>query len=213
MLTNRSKATVRIKGGLRMKNLRSRTEKIVTHHFNWQVDVDVRVNWWLHYRMSMTKTLDIAKSVEKRIYSISELAREFGVTPRALRFYEDKGLLSPDREGLNRVYSHRDRARLKLILSGRKVGFSLNDIREILDLYDLDDNQRAQLRQAYKKHKQQVEVLKQQRLEIDDALEALNNGISWMESKLASFGPTDNEAEFARAYDAVARARLEADEH
>jgi DNA-binding transcriptional MerR regulator len=161
----------------------------------------------------MTKISDISKSVEKRIYSISELAREFGVTPRALRFYEDKGLLSPDREGLNRVYSNRDRARLKLILSGRKVGFSLNDIREILDLYDLDDNQRAQLRQAYKKHKQQVEVLKQQRIEIDDALEALNDGISWMEKKLDSFGPTDNEAEFARAYDAVARARLQGDTH
>ena len=94
----------------------------------------------------MTKPSDISSAVKKRIYSISELAREFGVTPRALRFYEDKGLLSPDREGLNRVYSNRDRARLKLILSGRKVGFSLNDIREILDLYDLDDNQRAQLR-------------------------------------------------------------------
>ena len=156
----------------------------------------------------MKRTSDIAKSVEKRIYSISELAREFGVTPRALRFYEDKGLLHPDREGLNRVYSNRDRARLKLILSGRKVGFSLNDIREILDLYDLGDNQRAQLRKAYNKHKQQVEVLQQQRIEIDEAIEALRDGISWMEERLSKFGPTDNEAESARAFDAVARQHM-----
>jgi DNA-binding transcriptional MerR regulator len=70
-----------------------------------------------------------------KTYTISELAREFQVTPRALRFYEDKGLLSPTRDGLNRVYSVRDRARLKLILQGKSVGFSLSDIREILDLY------------------------------------------------------------------------------
>lgn len=157
----------------------------------------------------MTKPSDISSAVKKRIYSISELAREFGVTPRALRFYEDKGLLSPDREGLNRVYSNRDRARLKLILSGRKVGFSLNDIREILDLYDLDDNQRAQLRQAYKKHQQQVEVLEQQRIEIDEAIVMLRDGINWIGERLEKFGPTDDEADSARAYDAVARAHLE----
>ena len=70
-----------------------------------------------------------------KTYTISELAREFQVTPRALRFYEDKGLLSPTRDGLNRVYSTRDRARLKLILQGKSVGFSLSDIREILDFF------------------------------------------------------------------------------
>ena len=74
-----------------------------------------------------------------KTYTISELAREFQVTPRALRFYEDKGLLSPTRDGLNRVYSTRDRARLKLILQGKSVGFSLSDIREILDLYEADE--------------------------------------------------------------------------
>ena len=156
----------------------------------------------------MKRTSEITKSVEKRVYSISELAREFGVTPRALRFYEDKGLLHPDREGLNRVYSNRDRARLKLILSGRKVGFSLNDIREILDLYDLDDNQRAQLRQAYRKHKQQIDVLKQQRIEIDEAVDMLKDGISWLEERLDKFGPTDDEEDSARAYEAVARAHM-----
>ena len=152
------------------------------------------------------------KPLDTRTYAISELAREFGVTPRALRFYEDKGLLSPDRDGMNRVYSNRDRARLKLILSGRKVGFSLNDIREILDLYDLGDNQRSQLRAAYKKHKQQIEVLNQQRLEIDEALDALHKGVSWLESKLDTIGPSENESEAARAYDAVARKSFETEE-
>ncbi|MAI90205.1 MerR family DNA-binding transcriptional regulator [Ponticaulis sp.] len=161
----------------------------------------------------MNSENDTRKPVDSRTYAISQLAREFGVTPRALRFYEDKGLLSPAREGLNRVYSNRDRARLKLILSGRKVGFSLNDIREILDLYDLGDNQRAQLRAAYKKHKQQIEVLNQQRLEIDEALDALHKGVDWLEKKLDSIGPSEDESEAARAYDAVARARLEGEDH
>ena len=84
-------------------------------------------------------------------YTIGELAREFGVTARALRFYEDKGLLDPARDGQNRVYSARDRARLQLIVRGKRVGFSLVEIRQMLDLYDLGDNQRAQIRASYNK--------------------------------------------------------------
>ncbi|MAP96252.1 MAG: transcriptional regulator [Ponticaulis sp.] len=146
---------------------------------------------------------------KQRTYTISELSREFDVTPRALRFYEDKGLLSPDRNGQNRVFSSRDRARLKLVLSGRKVGFSLNDIREMLDLYDLGDNQRAQLRATYKKHKQQIEILNQQRLEIDEALKELHRGVDWLEKKLATIGPGKDELGTISAYDAIARAQLE----
>ena len=93
-----------------------------------------------------------------KTYTISELAREFQVTPRALRFYEDKGLLSPTRDGLNRVYSTRDRARLKLILQGKSVGFSLSDIREILDLYTLEGH-RAQLKLSLKKSRDQIKNL------------------------------------------------------
>ncbi len=148
-------------------------------------------------------------TLEKRRFTISELAREYGVTPRALRFYEDKDLLHPAREGMNRVYSPRDRARLKLIISGRKVGFSLNDIREMLDLYDLGDDQRAQIRASYKKHLEQVEVLEAQRIEVDQALGELRKGIAWMEERLSKFGPADEEQSSARAYDAVARARLD----
>ncbi|NIW86644.1 MAG: MerR family transcriptional regulator, partial [Gammaproteobacteria bacterium] len=70
------------------------------------------------------------------VYSIGDLAREFDVTPRTIRFYEDQGLLSPARSGQNRVYTARDRTRLKLILRGKRLGFSLSEIRDILDLYD-----------------------------------------------------------------------------
>lgn len=145
-------------------------------------------------------------------YTISQLSREFDVTPRALRFYEDKGLLSPGRNGQNRVYSNRDRARLKLVLSGRKVGFSLNDIREMLDLYDLGDNQRAQLRATYKKYNQQIEALEQQRLEIDEALKELHKGVDWLEKKLSRMDPPEEDAVTIRAYDKVARSHFEQDE-
>ena len=150
--------------------------------------------------------IDVKKS---RRYTISELAREFDVTPRALRFYEDKDLLHPDRDGMNRVYSVRDRARLKLIVSGKRVGFSLNDIREMLDLYDLGDNQRAQLRASHTKHLEQIKKLEKQRQDIDDAIEELERGITWMEERLAQFGDEDDSSGSARAYDAVARAKLD----
>jgi DNA-binding transcriptional MerR regulator len=76
-------------------------------------------------------------------FSITDLAREFAVTNRAIRFYEDEGLISPDRDGQRRVYNQRDRIRLMLILRGRRLGFSLKEIREIIDLYDADPNEIA----------------------------------------------------------------------
>ena len=141
-------------------------------------------------------------------YTISELAREFSVTPRALRFYEDKGLLSPTRDGLNRVYSPSDRARLKLILQGKSVGFSLSDIREMLDLYKLDGH-RAQLKLAMKKSRDQVRLLNKQKADIEGSLSALNDGIKWLEQKLSDIGPGDEVEQSARAYERVARAGLE----
>ncbi|MCF1504772.1 MerR family transcriptional regulator [Afifella sp. H1R] len=107
-------------------------------------------------------------------YSIGELSREFGVTLRTLRFYEDKGLLNPRREGLNRIYSRRDRARLKLVLMGKKVGFSLVEIKEILDLYDLKDGEVLQMQVALDKFEGQVAVLKRQREEIEHAIDELS---------------------------------------
>ena len=78
-------------------------------------------------------------------YSISELAHEFDVTPRTIRYYEDEGLLTPLREGQTRIYSHRDKIRLKLTLRGKRLGFSLAEIRELFDMYDTDRSSKAQL--------------------------------------------------------------------
>src|SRR5262245_5505604 len=84
-------------------------------------------------------------------YTISELAREFGVTTRTIRHYEDEGLLSPQREGMNRQFSNRDRVRLKLALRGKRLGFSLAEIRELFDLYDLAHDEKRQLQEFLSK--------------------------------------------------------------
>lgn len=78
-------------------------------------------------------------------YSISELAQEFDVTPRTIRYYEDEGLITPTREGQTRIYSHKDKIRLKLTLRGKRLGFSLAEIRELFDLYDTDRSSKKQL--------------------------------------------------------------------
>ncbi|MGI9412360.1 MAG: MerR family transcriptional regulator, partial [Hyphomicrobiales bacterium] len=106
----------------------------------------------------------------KDTYSMTELRREFDVSARTLRFYEDKGLLHPSRDGQNRIFSYRDRARLKLILRGKRVGFSLAEIREILDLYNLRDGQVTQLRVSLDKGRERIAALELQRHEIDEAI-------------------------------------------
>ncbi|WP_436642509.1 MerR family transcriptional regulator [Microbaculum sp. FT89] len=106
----------------------------------------------------------------KTVFTIGDLSREFGVTLRAIRFYEDKGLLNPRRQGMTRLYSRRDRARLKLILLGKRVGFSLVEIGEMLDLYDLKDGQTTQMKVALTKFDEQIAYLEAQRAEIDQAL-------------------------------------------
>ncbi len=110
-------------------------------------------------------------------FSIGQLSREFDVTLRTLRFYEDRGLISPKREGTTRVYTRRDRARLKLVLMGKKVGFSLAEIREMLDLYDLKDGQVVQLRVALKRFQEQVDVLRQQKADIEQGIEELERTV------------------------------------
>ena len=107
------------------------------------------------------------------MYTIGDLSREFGVTLRTLRFYEDKGLLNPKRQGTTRLYNRRDRARLKLVLMGKKVGFSLIEIKEMLDLYDLKDGQETQLRVALERFQSQIDVLKRQKIDIEQAIDEL----------------------------------------
>ena len=139
-------------------------------------------------------------------YTISELAREFEVTPRALRFYEDKGLLTPRREGMNRVYSHRDRGRLQLILRGKRVGLSLLEIKEILDLYKVD--QRAQAQTTLKKYKQRIVALEAQREDVEAAIEILHDSVKQLEDFLAK-PATPAAIGAARAFEQEAKKRLE----
>jgi len=115
---------------------------------------------------------DKADKKDKRseTYSITQLCREFNVTPRALRFYEQKGLLHPARRGWTRIFNYRDRARLKLILRGKKVGFTLAEIKEMLDLYNLKDGQLAQLKLASRKMAERLVALRQQRIELEEAI-------------------------------------------
>jgi DNA-binding transcriptional MerR regulator len=110
---------------------------------------------------------------EGRLYTVTELAKELGMTARAIRFYEDKGLITPQRAGTTRVYSIRDRARMILILRGKRLGFSLSTIKEYLDLYDTDITQHAQLRLLLAAVAKRREQLLAQRQAIDDALSEL----------------------------------------
>jgi DNA-binding transcriptional MerR regulator len=108
-------------------------------------------------------------------FSISDLAREFGVTTRAIRFYEDEGLLSPGRSGRQRVYTSRDHVRLKLIVRGKRLGFSLSEVREIIEMYDLDSGESGQLRYFLEQIKNRREALKQQRHDIELTLDELDS--------------------------------------
>ena len=110
-----------------------------------------------------------------RMYSVTELARELGVTPRALRFYEDKGLLRPQRVGGTRVYLSRDRARLILILRGKRLGFSLREISEYLDLYDADPMQRTQIDRLLDFVRERMTMLEQQREALEETLTELRD--------------------------------------
>ncbi|MGA0023235.1 MAG: MerR family transcriptional regulator [Burkholderiales bacterium] len=109
-----------------------------------------------------------------KTYTISDLAQEFDVTTRTLRHYEDQGLITPQRDGINRIYSHRDRVRLKLALRGKRLGFSLSEIRELFELYDLANDERRQLEEFAVKLERHRSQLVQQREDVEVMLNEIN---------------------------------------
>ena len=131
----------------------------------------------------------MASADDHRTYSIRQLCREFGATARALRFYEDKGLLTPGRKGQTRVYDARDRARLKLILRGRRIGFTLQEIQEMMDLYDRKDHNVHQMAVALPRHRAQIAALRQQLEDIEGAIQTAEEACQWMEKTLSEHRP------------------------
>jgi len=115
---------------------------------------------------------------ERRLFSIGEMCDEFGVTARALRFYEDENLISPQRRGTARLYSDRDRARLAWILRGKRVGFSLAEIGELLDLYDLGDHRETQRRVTIDRCRERIASLRRQRHDIDHTIDELQSFVA-----------------------------------
>ena len=118
---------------------------------------------------------------DRNHFTISDLSSEFDVTARALRFYEDEGLIAPERRGTQRIYSHRDRARLAWILRGKRVGFSLGEIREMIDLYDVGDGRRAQRQVVIERSQSRIALLTAQKRDIDAAIDELTNFVALLE--------------------------------
>src|ERR1700744_2997131 len=129
-----------------------------------------------------------------QLYTVTELAQELGMTARAVRFYEDKGLITPQRAGTTRVYSARDRARMILILRGKRLGFSLSEIREYLDLYDADVTQQTQLRALLAAVAKRRAQLLAQRQAIDEALTELSDIATQAEAALKVPAPRARRA-------------------
>ena len=121
------------------------------------------------------------------VMTISDMCVAFDVTPRTLRFYEAKELLSPIREGTRRLFTKRDRARLTLILRGKRFGFSLEDIRQLLDLYDRDGSQETQLTRTYDIARARLAQMEQQRDELNEAIAELQGQLVWGAEVLANF--------------------------
>lgn len=132
---------------------------------------------------------------ENVLMTIREMCDLYDITPRTLRFYESKELLFPARDGQKRLYSQRDRARLKLILRGKRFGFSLEEIRQLLDLYHLGDQQRTQYAQTLKIAKTRLADMHRQRAELTAVIDELTEQLHWGEQMLASKQQFDRAAE------------------
>ena len=126
--------------------------------------------------------------------TIRQMCDAFEVTPRTLRFYEAKELLFPEREGQKRIFTRRDQARLKLILRGKRFGFSLEEIRQLLDMYEIGDQQETQLRETLQAALQHLGDLERQREELDIAIDDLREQMAWVEKRLTTLS-SDQAAE------------------
>ncbi|WP_342106179.1 MerR family DNA-binding transcriptional regulator [Methylobacterium sp. SI9] len=133
------------------------------------------------------------------LYTVTQLAKELGVTARTVRFYEDKGLLTPQRAGNTRVYAHRDKVRLILILRGKRLGFSLREIKEYLNLYDVDPTQKEQWRDLLKKIDGRIEQLVDQQKALVETLGELEKLRHYALAALETAKPANKAANTRRA--------------
>ena len=128
----------------------------------------------------------LGRAPPEAFHTVTQLARELGITARTIRFYEDKGLIAPRRVGNNRVYTQRDRARMVLILRGKRLGFSLRDIKDYLDLYDLDPTLAKQVRLLLEAVNSRIQRLEEQRAAVNETLAELREVRSQALAKLTS---------------------------
>lgn len=149
---------------------------------------------------------DTTGDVTDDTMTIREMCDAFEVTPRTLRFYESKDLLAPIRIGTRRLFTRRDRARLKLILRGRRFGFSLDEIGELLDLYDIGDGQVTQLARTMEMATAHLESLERRRAELDEAIAELREQMEWGAAQLARRAPRTAAAHRSASDGAEARA-------
>lgn len=133
--------------------------------------------------------------MQNDVITIREMCDLFEVTPRTLRFYEAKELIAPIREGQKRLYTKRDRARLKLILRGKKFGFSLEEIRQLLEMYYMQDQQQTQMTKTYELAKVRLQELKHQREDLDRTIEELEEQLRWGAEVLRDLSTPDNASE------------------
>jgi DNA-binding transcriptional MerR regulator len=137
----------------------------------------------------------MGKPMTDEMMTIRQMCEVFDVTPRTLRFYEAKELLSPRRVGQKRLFTRRDRARLKLIQRGKRFGFSLEDLRQLLDLYDKGDQQHSQIARAYAVARTRLAEMEKQRDELEAAISELREQMTWGERMLASLKTSQKAAE------------------